>query len=185
LKSIFFALSIAIQFVSHAQSDLKCAEKFISFLNDYDSTRLDSLLTPDFELKRNFVNYHHDRERFMGQYIMYNRNLKGKFKILETISTKNPIQFLVEDQSIYFDKLEIKYPTWKITLHIKNQQIQKMVLDSTNYYHQYVEDSKLKGGQFNDWVKEKYPDETDEIRSQTPGLLQKRLNEYLKQKKKN
>jgi hypothetical protein len=60
-----------------------------------------------------------------------------------------------------------------------------MVLDSTNYYHQYVEDSKLKGGQFNDWVKEKYPDETDEIRSQTPGLLQKRLNEYLKQKKKN
>jgi uncharacterized protein YdhG (YjbR/CyaY superfamily) len=60
-----------------------------------------------------------------------------------------------------------------------------MVLDSTNYYHQYVEDSKLKSGQFHDWVKEKYPDETDEIRSQTPGLLQKRLNEYLKQKKKN
>jgi hypothetical protein len=185
LKSFFFALFIAIKFVSHAQSDLKCAEKFISLLNDYDSTSLDSLLTPDFELKRNFVNYHHDRERFMGKYIMYNRNLKGKFKILETISTKNPVQFVVEDQSVYFDKLQIQYPTWKITLYVKKQQIQKMVLDSTNYYHQYVEDSKLKGGQFNDWVKEKYPNETDEMRSQTPGLLEKRLNEYLKLKKVN
>lgn len=183
MKSIFVALSIAIQFVSHAQSDLKCAEKFISFLNDYDSTRLDSLLTPDFELKRNFVNYHHDREKFMDQYIMYNRNFKGKFKILETISSKNPVQFLVEDQSIYFDKLQIQYPTWKITLYVKNQQIQKMMLDSTNYYHSYVEESKLKANPFHDWIKEKYPEETDEIRSQTPGLMEERLEEYLKLEK--
>ncbi len=184
MKSIFFALFIAIQFVSHAQSDLKCAEKFIARLNDCDSTSLDSLLTPDFELKRNFVNFHHDRERFMGDYLMYNQNLKGKFIILETISSKNPVQFLVEDQSIYFDKLQMQNPTWKITLYVENNQIQKMVIDSTNFYHQYVEESKVKATPFHDWVKEKYPDETSEMRSQTPGLMEKRLNEYLKQKNK-
>lgn len=121
LKSIFIGLFTFIQFFSLAQSDLKCAEKFIALLNDYDSTKLDSLLTNDFELKRNFVNYHHDREKFMRQYIAYNRNLKGKFKILETISSKNPVQFLVEDQSVYFDKSQIHYPTWKITLYVRNQ----------------------------------------------------------------
>ena len=183
MKSIFFALFTFIQFVSLTQSDLKCAEKFITLLNDYDSTGLDSILTPDFELKRNFVNYHHDREKFMGQYIMYNQNLKGKFIILETISSKNPVQFLVEDQSIYFDKLQMQNPTWKITLYVENNQIQKMEIDSTNYYHQYVAESKVKANPFHDWVKEKYPDETSEMRSQTPGLMEKRLVEYLKQKK--
>jgi uncharacterized protein YdhG (YjbR/CyaY superfamily) len=59
-----------------------------------------------------------------------------------------------------------------------------MMLDSTNYYHSYVEESKVKANPFHDWVKEKYPEETDEIRSQTPGLMEKRLEEYLKQKKK-
>lgn len=34
-------------------------------------------------------------------------------------------------------------------------------------------DFKLKSGQFHDWVKEIYPDETDEIRSQPSGLLKK------------
>lgn len=59
-----------------------------------------------------------------------------------------------------------------------------MVIDSTNYYTQYVEESKLKGNPFHDWIKEKYPEETDEMRSQTTGLMEKRLDEYLQEKNK-
>ena len=180
MKITLSIIFICAHFLHFAQSDFKCAEKFILLLNDYDSTNLNSLLSSDFELKRNFVNYHHDREEFMGQYISYSRNLRGKFKVLETVSSQNPIQFVVEDQSDYFDKLKIKYPTWTITLYVENHQIQKIVPDSTDYYSKYKEESKLKGNPFHTWIKEKYPDETNEMRSQTPGLMEKRLDEYLR-----
>lgn len=167
-------------FVSCGQnSNPNVAQKFLAFLNNYQIDSLDILVADNFQLKRTYTTYTNDKLSFIEEYIPAVENHKGMYRILKTTANGPITDFLVEDQSDYLKYLIIPYPTWKIQIMANSKEkIESMIIDTTENYPAYLIEAKEKGHQFEEWMKGKYPAETNEILYKTKGLLIQRLKEY-------
>jgi transposase len=155
------------------------ANKFLDFLNNYQVDSLQTLVADNFQLKRTYNPVTSDKKSFIEKYIPNSKNFKGKFKILKTTTKEQATQFIVEDQSDYMKYLHIDYPKWKIEIIATEQnKIASMTIDTTKNYQSYLKQVKEKGGEFENWLKFKYPNETHDTLYATEGLLIKRLKEF-------
>lgn len=155
------------------------ADKFLNFLNHYQVDSLQTTLSENFQLKRTYTTYTNDKKSFIEKYVPNSKNLNATYKVLTTTQSGQTTNFLVEDQSDILKYLHIDNPKWKIQVTINEQkQIELVTIDTSGSYHAYLSQTKLKGEQFENWLKQKYPDETQEQLYNTAGLLKKRLKEY-------
>lgn len=169
-------------FVSCGQnSKFSTADKFLSYLNHYQVDSLQTLIADNFQLKRTYTTYTNDKKSFIEKYVPNSKNFNGTYKILKSTRSGQEVDFLVEDQSDYLKYLSIDFPKWKIQV-ITNRQgkVEHVTIDTTENYQTYLTQTKEKGGQFESWLKLKYPDETHEQLYNTAGLLTQRLKEYSK-----
>lgn len=179
LVFLFFLLS----FNAEAQINNSPADKYFGFLNNYYEDSLQNLLTDNFQLKRTFADFTNDKSSFLNTYIKDSRELNAKFKIIRTISNNEPKQFLVQDESDALKYLDIVSPTWKITIKTRGNQVEQVIIDTTESYQHYLSDITLKEDGFWSWVKKAYPHETEEILYDDKELLSKRLKEYSQKRK--
>ena len=180
-NSIILTLLLGLAFfVSCGQnSKPNPADKFLGFLNSFQIDSLQVLVADNFQLQRTYSTYTNDKKSFVGKYIPTSKNLNGKYKIIRATYSGQTTDFLVENQSDFFKFLNIDYPKWKVQIVTNGQEkIERMIIDTTENYQAYVKQAKEKGEQFESWLKQKYPDETDEILYNTTGLMTQRLKEY-------
>ena len=155
------------------------ADKFLDFLNLYQVDSLQTLLSDNFQLKRTYTTYTNDKKSFIEKYVPNSKNFNAVYKILKTSSSGQTTDFLVEDQSDFLKYLNIDNPKWKVQVVANGQEkIELVTIDTTKNYRTYLTQTKEKGEQFENWLKQKYPDETQEQLYNTAGLLTKRLKEY-------
>jgi hypothetical protein len=160
-------------------SRLKPAEKFITFLNNYQADSLQILVADNFQLKRTYSTYANDRKSFLGNYFQDSKNINAKYKIIKSTNSGQTTEFLVEDQSDYLRYLNIEYPKWRLQVVTNGQEkIESMTIDTTENYQTYLTQAKIKGEEFEKWLKQKYPDEAGNLLYNTTGLFPKRLKEY-------
>ena len=166
---------------SHGQSLKYSADKFLTYLNNYQGDSMQTLLADSFQLHRTYTAYTNDKASFISNYIPISKNLNGKYKILKATYNERAAEFLVEDYSDYLKYLKIAYPKWKIILTTNNQgKITDMAIDTTENYQAYLLQMKQKDGDFGRWLKTNYPNETQDTLYSTTGLLTRRLKEYAK-----
>jgi hypothetical protein len=158
-------------------------EKFIYFLNAYQTDSLQNLITNKFELIRTYSNLRNDRNTFLQDYVSASKAYNGKYEILKIINNSKPRKFLVEDKSDYFKYLKIENPTWVFTIFLNGNKIQKLNIDSTKGYSKFQSDIRRKNMDFDSWVKEKHKDITLENITKSDGLLFKLLKEYSEENK--
>lgn len=175
LSILLFLLSISRVY---GQSPKATADKYLEFLNEYQSDSLRNLLTDDFLIKRTFANYTNDKSSFLNSYITYSKNFNGKYRVLEVVADEETVHYLVEDQSDYLKYLRIEYPTWKIAVTTKENKVQTVVIDTTETTSKYLADVKKKDIGFKDWMKNRHPEENQASLYNVEGLLIKRLKEY-------
>jgi hypothetical protein len=184
MKYLFlFSLLFFSPAISSAQNANTPADKFMSFLNNYQVDSLQVLLSDNFKVTRTFVSYSHDRAAFFNDYLVYSKEYNAEFKILERTVGRSRTFFLVEDKSDYFTYLGITYPTWKISILVHDNKVEEMRIDTTIGYSKYNADSKVKEAVFNDWLKEKYPAESRDDYKTGDGMLMRRMKEYYESKK--
>jgi hypothetical protein len=179
-----FCFLFFISINSFAQKAKAPAEKFIVFLNNYQADSLEVLLADSFKLTRTFTTYSNNRASFFDFYIPYSKECNGKFKILEKTSGKNSTQFLVKDESDYFKYLGIDGATWKISVSVKNNKVESVVIDTTESYRKYLSEMELKEQAFHEWLRKNYPDESPGKYQMGDGMLMKRGKEYYESKNK-
>ena len=184
IKGSASTISILVFFVfcSCGQTNnTKPRSKFFEFLNNYQADSLQTILASDFEINRTFINNKTERNRFFEYYLPVSRNFNTKLKVLKSeISEKTEI-YQVEDHSDYLELLKIDYPEWIITLNKNSRgQIKSAVFDTTKSFQKYLLQSKEKGEAFGNWLHIKYPEDKNDDIYTVPGLMQKRLQEYIK-----
>lgn len=171
-------LFLLISLASFGQKKPSPEDHFFNWLNNYQKDSLRNLLAEDFLLRRTYTTYFNDKSSFLDKYIPDSKAYNGKYKILKVITDIEPRQFLVEDQSDYLKYLNVGYPTWNITLMVKDEKIQQVIIDTTEAYQKYLEEIKVADEKFMTWLKFNYPGDTREILNNQEGLLVKRLIEY-------
>ncbi len=167
-------------FVSCGQnSRTNPADKFLSFLNRYQVDSLQTLLSDNFQLKRTYTTYTNDKKSFIEKYVPNSKNLNAAYKVLTTIQNGQTTDFLVEDQSDFLKYLGIDNPRWKVQVTTNEQEkIVLVTIDTTESHQAYLTQTKEKGEQFEKWLKQKHPGETQEQLYNIAGLLTQRLKEY-------
>ena len=181
MKKTFILLALVNSIIntSFGQQGQPAAERFIKLLNNYHVDSLRPLLADNFQLKRTYANFTHNKTTFINQYVPKSENFNGKFKILKASHNNNTSHFLVEDQSDYFKYLHITNPKWKINLTTdKAGRIETMIVDTTESYRTYLLQVKQKGEAFDKWIQQNHPEESKEKLDTTAGLLIIRLKEY-------
>lgn len=154
--------------------------QFIKFLNQFDKAQLDSAISTDFVIRRNFAPVTTNREEFLGEYQDRSKILNAKFIIKKTIQAGAPEKYLVEDKSDYFDLLKITRPTWVLTLTSnEDRKISSMLIDTTETYPVFKQESEKREADFSNWMKTNYPDESTNF-MEAPEHFMKRLREYSK-----
>lgn len=152
--------------------------KFFAFVNNYQVDSLQSLLTDDFQLRRTYTSYGHDKRSFLENYIPQSKNFNGKFSIVSVIPKQQVASVLVEDQSDYLNYLRIDFPKWEFQLSMNERgQIVKATIDTTTGYELYLKQVVEKSQRFEEWLKQTYPGESN-TSPQDSGLLLRRLKEY-------
>jgi hydroxymethylglutaryl-CoA reductase len=66
-----------------------------------------------------------------------------------------------------------------VTFITADNMIREIIIDTTETSRNYFKEIKEKSGEFTNWLKEKYPDETSTLLHETEGLFLKRLKEYV------
>ena len=154
------------------------ANRFIQFLNNYQRDSLANLLDDDFLMTRTYAKYTNDKQSFLGKYIDKSKAGQAKFIVLKEISIKEPRQYLVADESNFFKYLGLKSPNWKLTISTKGDKVLLTSIDTTTNYRKYLLELKVKDGEFNAWLTQKYPKETSNTISKNDTLFNSRLKEY-------
>ena len=169
-------------FESYGQnSNLNPADKFFNFLNHYQVDSLQTLLADNFQLIRTYTTYTNDKKSFIEKYVPNSKNFNATYKVLKTTQSGQTTDFLVQDQSDFLKYLNIDIPRWKVQVTTNEQEkILLVTIDTTESHQAYLTQTKQKGEQFENWLKQKYPDETQEQLYNTAGLLIQRLKEYSK-----
>ncbi len=145
-----------------AQKPSSATQKYFTFLNNYETDSLAKLLTKDFQLKRTFTSFKNDKSYFLQTYLPYSKTIHGKFTIVKGWVDTTPNSFLVEDYSDYLKCLDVPYPTWKLIIIEKGNQIKEVIIDTTDIYRKYLLELKAKERIFTNWVLKKYPTETED-----------------------
>lgn len=89
---------------------------------------------------------------------------------------------MVEDESSYFTYLNIKNPSWKITIATIGNKVTRVTIDTTEKYYLHAMEMRVKHDAFTAWLKSNYPEETEQNLMKSEGLLTERLKEYAKRK---
>ncbi|MBL7764655.1 MAG: hypothetical protein JNJ58_01055 [Chitinophagaceae bacterium] len=181
MKRILFPFSILLIMVSLAvkgQHQSTAEYLFLEYLNNYQKDSLQNLLSEDFEFKRSYTTLTMDKANLIEKYLPESKAFQGKFIVLKVLHQQDPKQFLVEDQSNYLKYLKVDYPTWKMTITVKNNLIEQVYMDTTDKYQDYVKNVKIVAKVFMNWLQKHYPEETEERLFNEEGLLEKRLKEY-------
>lgn len=179
--STIFTLLLGLTFFVSCGQNLKSntADKFLNFLNNYQIDSLRAVLADNFQLERTYTTYTNDKNSFIDKYVPNSKIFNAKYKIIKRNNSGRTTEFLVEDQSDYLKYLDIDYPKWEIKIAANGQEkIENMTIDTTENYQTYLTQTKKKGEQFESWLKQNYPDETNNILYSTTGLLTQRLKEY-------
>ncbi len=134
------------------------ADKFLIYLNHYQSKELEAIITPDFKFKREFVTKTTDRKEFLSSYLEDSKTLKAKFHVIENASEKNKNDYVVEDRSLYLKLLDVKFPKWKMTITTAGEKVSSVTLAPTEDYKNYITELNSKGEKFNSWMKKHYPE---------------------------
>jgi hypothetical protein len=164
LKRLFIFTFFLIQFPFqiYAQKSGTPTQKYFTFLNNFETDSLAKLLTNDFQLKRTFTSFKNDKSYFLQTYLPYSKTIHGKFTIIEGWVDTIPNSFLVKDYSDYLKYLGVTYPTWKLIITEKGNQIREVIIDTTDVYRKYLQELKAKEKIFTNWVLKKYPAETED-----------------------
>lgn len=178
-NSFILILFICLTTCSCAHRLKSTPDKFLDFLNNYQTDNLRVLVADSFQLQRTYITYKNDKTSFIEEYVPNSKNFNGKYTVLKATYNKQTTEFLVKDQSDYLKYLDIDYPKWKIILTTNSKgKISSMTIDSTESYQTYLLQVKQKDENFESWLKVNYPNETKENLYSTTGLLTKRLKEY-------
>lgn len=181
-KGLLFTFCIALLLGFSFEKKTSPGLHFLTVLNNCDKEKLEKITSPDFEIKRTFTSFTTTREDFLGHYLETNKILNAKFLVLKTLQSNNPEKYLVKDQSDYFDLLKMQSPEWILTLKIdEDQKVASMLIDTTESYTLFQEESVVKEKAFRDWMQEKYPEESTDF-MENPEHFMKRLREYSKTK---
>lgn len=164
LKQLFVFTIFLLKFSLHvdAQKNGTTSQKYFTFLNNYETDSLAKLLTNDFQLKRTFTSFKNDKSYFLQTYLPYSKTIHGKFTIIKSWVDTIHNSFLVEDYSDYLKYLGVIYPTWKLIIIEKGNQIEEVIIDTTDVYQKYLRELKAKEKIFSNWVFKKYPAETED-----------------------
>ena len=184
-KTLLIGLLLFASHASHlsAQNEQKIAERFLTFLNTYQSDSLDLILDDSFVVERSFVNVRHDKTLFLKQYITWCKMLDGHYEMLRQLESCGSQRFLVRDQSYYFDYLGVKPATWILSIYVADEKVVKLHIGATDDYLQFQLDMKERLALFETWLNKTYPNETLQNLYEEDGLLLKRLKEYGKGRK--
>jgi len=176
---ILTLLQSLLTLTCYGQNPKSNSDKFMDFLNNYQTDSLRTLLDDNFQVKRTYVTFTNDKATFIDTYIPTSKNFNGKYIILNSSYDQRESEYLVEDRSDYFKYLKIDYPKWKIKLTVNEQsKIETMTIDSTETYQTYKFQMQQKDKEFEIWLATNYPNETKEKLYSTSGLILKRLKEY-------
>jgi hypothetical protein len=130
-------------------------DKFLSYLNNYQHIELETIITPDFKFKREFVTKITDRKEFLSRYLEDSKTLKAKFLVIGKYNEKD---YLVKDESLYLKLLDVKFPKWKMTITTTGEKVSMVTLAATEDYKNYVTELDSKWEKFNSWVSKHYPE---------------------------
>ena len=92
------------------------SDKFLRFLNNYQTDSLANSISDSFHILRTFTKYSNDKFSFLNTYVPDSKNTGGQFEILNAVKKDNTTNYLVKDKSFYFKYLNIDLPKWKIAI---------------------------------------------------------------------
>lgn len=154
------------------------ADKFLNYLNDYNKKELESIITPDFQFKREFAKKITDRKEFLNKYLEDSETLVAKFHVIKKSNEKNPNDYVVKDQSQYLKLLDVKFPTWKMSIATKGDKVSSVTLAPTEDYDGYIAEINSKTEKFNSWMNEHHSEVNLRNLTDLSQILEY-LNEYV------
>ncbi|MFC5872342.1 hypothetical protein [Chryseobacterium arachidis] len=158
IKFCLCLLTIVINYITLSAQQNNTADKFLSYLNNYQKKELESILTPDFKFKREFTSKITDRNEFLNKYLEDSKTLDAKFQVIKKYDEKNQNNYLVEDQSLYMKLLDVKFPTWKMSIATIGDKVSMVTLAPTEDYDNYIKEVGSKGQKFNSWMNKNHPE---------------------------
>lgn len=154
-------------------------EKFIHYVNTYQKDSLQQIITPGFVYKYGFVDYKHDYNSFINQYINLSKSLEADFVVIKKLPGKNPEKFHLRDNGNYFKYLEVTPPEWIISIHTDDAgMIDWAQLDTVQGYAKYVAEITPKNKKFENWLGANFKEDLNIMVTDTTGLYSRRLKEY-------
>jgi hypothetical protein len=171
-------------FKTVGQPNISLHQIFFRLLNDYNKDSLEIITTDNFELKEAVVSKPYSKKEFLDSFLIYSKAINGKFKILNTISNREPMVFTVADVTDYTKYFNIEPVVWKMTITTSNRKIKKIITDTTSGFKKYIESFDSKHSSFLKWLILKYPNENEQqLFTNQKGLLSERLKQYANSKK--
>lgn len=175
-----FVILLSTLLFSCAGNKKTLSDKFFDYTNTYDTNKLSKLLSDDFKMKRTYISFVMNKDKFLNEYISMSRRVNGRFIVLQSSGS----EYVVKDQSDYLTYLGIPSPTWKMSVVSKDNKIETVTVDTTETYRTYLAEVKNKSKAFEEWLHKKYPSEEELQKLENAGtrFYVKQLKAYAKSK---
>jgi hypothetical protein len=156
----------------------------VRMINHYETDSLQSIMDTVFIMDFDYISFQGNAKTFIGEIMPSSKALEAYYEIIETKKPDNGrFQFIVKDRSAFEKYLDMEPPTMLLTIVINDSnRFEKMFVDSMPGYKQFDKELAKKFKSFDEWLKQKYPDEMLQYLLQDQeGKMIERLKEYSKQ----
>jgi len=181
ILTLIFGFIFCVSFGQNSKPN--SADKFLSFLNNYEDDSLRIIVADNFKLQRTYTTFANDKKSFLENYVKDSKVYHGKYRVLKRTENGNKTEYIVKDESNYMKYLKISYPKWIITILTNNEnKIEHMLIDTIGNHQLYLTQSKQKTKEFEKWITQKYPTQYLEDMYTNEKKLTALLIEYSKYK---
>ena len=186
LTVIFFSLTIVFIYgcSSSKKKNALTGSDVVRMINHYETDSLHAVMDKAFIMDFDNISFQGNAKTFLEEIMPSAKAVEAYYEIVEAKKPENGnFQYTVKDHSAFDKYFQLEPPKLLLSIIINDSnRFEKIYIDSLPGYRQYDEQLGQKFISFDEWLKEKYPD--DKLRyllEDQTGKMIERLKEYSSQ----
>lgn len=181
LPAVFFFITSC----SSSKKERKLTgDDVVRMINHYEADSLRAIMDTVFVMDFDFISFQGNAKTFLTEIVSSSKATAAYYEILETKKPdERSFQYIVKDRSAFDKYFNLDPPKMLLTIVINDSnRFEKIFIDSMPGYHHYDRELTNKFKSFDDWLKQKYPEDMLQYLMQAQdGKLVARLKEYSQQ----